>query len=222
MGLKAFLSGGFLAGKRTYILGALAALSALASWAVGDASAVEMLKAVAEVALGMGLITLRIGIAAAAQPGPTSELPSLEPIPVQTNPAPPVNPDIGQIVAWSAFDKMKEQFGAWTSDAECEALAKRIARGVEIRLGLAPTHGLRIQPYPDNDEKAIIELFHAFDHVQGTRGSLALNIRLKQGGEWLVDATSNDRYLVAVSALDRTSAFSEVTQELRNLIGTPT
>jgi hypothetical protein len=53
-----------LRGKRTYILGATAALSAAASWAVGDIALPEMLRLIAEACIGLGLITLRVGVAA--------------------------------------------------------------------------------------------------------------------------------------------------------------
>jgi hypothetical protein len=62
MNWRMLLTGGFLAGYRTYILGAIAALSALASWTVGDVATGDMLKAVAEACLGIGLMTLRLGM----------------------------------------------------------------------------------------------------------------------------------------------------------------
>jgi hypothetical protein len=65
-----------LRGKRTYILGAMAVLSALASWAVGDISLPEALRMIAEACLGLGLVTLRAGIKAVA---PANPKPSLEP-----------------------------------------------------------------------------------------------------------------------------------------------
>jgi hypothetical protein len=62
MNWRMLLTGGFLVGYRTYILGAVAALSAIASWTVGDVATGDMLKAVAEACLGIGMMTLRLGM----------------------------------------------------------------------------------------------------------------------------------------------------------------
>lgn len=56
------LSGGFLSGYRTYVLGALMALQALGSWAVGDMSLVELINQLPEILGGLGLMALRAGV----------------------------------------------------------------------------------------------------------------------------------------------------------------
>lgn len=56
------LSGGFARGYRTYILGAILALQAVAQWAVGDVSLAELLNRAPEILGGLGLMTLRAGI----------------------------------------------------------------------------------------------------------------------------------------------------------------
>lgn len=57
--LTYILSGGFLAGKRTYILGGLLALQAVAGWAVGDLTLVQLIDQLPEILGGLGLMTLR-------------------------------------------------------------------------------------------------------------------------------------------------------------------
>ena len=57
-----FLSGGFLRGYRTYVLGALLALQAVTGWAVGDMNGVELLNKVPEILGGLGLMSLRAGV----------------------------------------------------------------------------------------------------------------------------------------------------------------
>jgi len=57
--LTDILSGGFLRGKRTYILGGLLALQALASWAVGDMTLAQLLEQLPEILGGLGLMALR-------------------------------------------------------------------------------------------------------------------------------------------------------------------
>lgn len=57
------LSGGFLKGYRTYILGAVLALSAVAKYAVGDASFEDLLKELPNILTGLGLMSLRAGVA---------------------------------------------------------------------------------------------------------------------------------------------------------------
>jgi hypothetical protein len=57
-----FLSGGWAKGYRTYILGAVMAVQALASFAVGDISLVEFLNQMPEILMGLGLMTLRAGV----------------------------------------------------------------------------------------------------------------------------------------------------------------
>jgi len=57
-----FISGGFLRGKRTYILGALIALQAVAQWAVGDIGIVELGQQLPEILAGLGLMSLRASV----------------------------------------------------------------------------------------------------------------------------------------------------------------
>lgn len=57
-----FLAGGFFRGYRTYILGGLLALQAIASFAVGDTSLSELLNQLPQVLAGLGLMSLRAGI----------------------------------------------------------------------------------------------------------------------------------------------------------------
>ncbi len=57
------LTGGFARGYRTYILGAILALQAVAQWVVGDASLVDLVNRLPEILAGLGLMTLRAGIA---------------------------------------------------------------------------------------------------------------------------------------------------------------
>jgi hypothetical protein len=57
-----FLSGGFLRGYRTYILGGLLALQAVVSWAVGDMSLIELAQQLPEILGGLGLMSLRAGV----------------------------------------------------------------------------------------------------------------------------------------------------------------
>ena len=54
-----FLSGGFLKGYRTYIMGGLLALQALLSWGLGDTSLAELLNQLPEIFAGLGLMSLR-------------------------------------------------------------------------------------------------------------------------------------------------------------------
>ena len=56
------LSGGFAAGYRTYILGALMALQAIAQFAVGDLSLQDFLGQLPEILMGLGIMTLRAGV----------------------------------------------------------------------------------------------------------------------------------------------------------------
>lgn len=58
-----FLSGGFLSGYRTYILGGLLAIQAIAQFAVGDLSLSDLLTKAPEILMGLGLMTLRAGVA---------------------------------------------------------------------------------------------------------------------------------------------------------------
>lgn len=63
MTLMDILSGGFLRGKRTYILAAAMVIQALAQWAVGDMSLAELIQHLPEIVGGLGLATLRAGVA---------------------------------------------------------------------------------------------------------------------------------------------------------------
>lgn len=56
------ISGGFLKGYRTYILGFLLAAQAVASWAVGDTSLTALITQLPEILLGLGLMGLRAGV----------------------------------------------------------------------------------------------------------------------------------------------------------------
>lgn len=60
--LGQILTGGFARGYRTYILGAIVALQAVAQWAVGDAALVDLLNRLPEILGGLGLMTLRAGM----------------------------------------------------------------------------------------------------------------------------------------------------------------
>jgi len=54
---------GILKGKKTYIMGGLAAIAAIAAYLTGDADLKTTLEAVWQAALGAGLIALRAGVA---------------------------------------------------------------------------------------------------------------------------------------------------------------
>lgn len=60
--LGQLLSGGFARGYRTYILGGVLALQAVAAWVVGDATFVELINRAPEILGGLGLMTLRAGM----------------------------------------------------------------------------------------------------------------------------------------------------------------
>ena len=53
-----FLKGGMFRGKRTYILGFVIALQAVASFLVGDTTLAEFMNQVPEILGGLGLVTL--------------------------------------------------------------------------------------------------------------------------------------------------------------------
>ncbi len=55
------LSGGFLKGKRTYILGGLMALQAIAGFAVGDITLQQFWQQMPEIIAGLGMMSLRAG-----------------------------------------------------------------------------------------------------------------------------------------------------------------
>jgi hypothetical protein len=56
------VSGGFLAGYRTYILGFIVAVQAVAAWALGDMTLAQLIEELPEIAGGLGLMSLRAGM----------------------------------------------------------------------------------------------------------------------------------------------------------------
>ena len=60
--LKNILTGGFFAGKKTFILGWMIVLQAVVAWAVGDMTLAELITQAPEILGGLGLITLRLGV----------------------------------------------------------------------------------------------------------------------------------------------------------------
>lgn len=73
--LSHYLSGGFLAGKRTYLLVFAAVLTELIHWAVGDQSTGALIDHLPRILSDLGVAALRAGVAAAAQtPSPGAEL----------------------------------------------------------------------------------------------------------------------------------------------------
>lgn len=56
------LTGGFLAGYRTYILGGLIVVQAVAGWLVGDMTLVQFIAELPEILGGLGLMALRAGV----------------------------------------------------------------------------------------------------------------------------------------------------------------
>lgn len=60
--LTYIITGGFLAGSRTYIIGCLLILQALGAYAMGDLSLADFINKLPEILGGMGLMTLRAGI----------------------------------------------------------------------------------------------------------------------------------------------------------------
>lgn len=61
--LLLILSGGFLAGYRTYIFGGLMVLQAIASFLVGDINLAEFIAELPELLGGLGLMSLRAAVA---------------------------------------------------------------------------------------------------------------------------------------------------------------
>lgn len=53
-----FLKGGMFRGKRTYILGFIVAIQAVAAFLVGDITLLEFWDQVPQIAAGLGLVTL--------------------------------------------------------------------------------------------------------------------------------------------------------------------
>jgi hypothetical protein len=65
-------TGGFAKGYRTQILGLVTALSAIASWAVGDASLADLITRAPVIFGGLGLAALGVKVNDAAKPLGTS------------------------------------------------------------------------------------------------------------------------------------------------------
>ena len=65
MNLTTLLTGGMLKGRRSYILGSLIALQAVARWAVGDQTLDELILKLPEILGGLGICSLRAGVASA-------------------------------------------------------------------------------------------------------------------------------------------------------------
>jgi hypothetical protein len=57
--LTNLLTGGFLKGYRSYILGGLLAAQAVAAWSLGDMTLPELLNKLPEILGGLGLMALR-------------------------------------------------------------------------------------------------------------------------------------------------------------------
>jgi len=62
MNLMSLMTGGFLKGQRTYVLGLLLAAQAVVAWLVGDSSLAELFTKVPEILTGLGIMTLRAGM----------------------------------------------------------------------------------------------------------------------------------------------------------------
>jgi hypothetical protein len=62
--LTSLLTGGFLAGYRTYIVGWLIVAQAVASWAMGDMTLPALLEQLPEILAGLGFNTVRAAITA--------------------------------------------------------------------------------------------------------------------------------------------------------------
>lgn len=60
--LMQLITGGFLRGSRTYILGLLMVVQAVASWAVGDLTLTQLIDQLPEILGGLGLMTLRAAV----------------------------------------------------------------------------------------------------------------------------------------------------------------
>jgi hypothetical protein len=65
-------TGGFAKGYRTQILGLVTALSAIASWAVGDASLADLITRAPVIFGGLGLAALGVKVNDAAKPQGTN------------------------------------------------------------------------------------------------------------------------------------------------------
>jgi hypothetical protein len=63
MNVQAITAGGFLAGKKTYILVALAVLTELARWAVGEQSLGALVEHLPGILGELSIATVRLGIA---------------------------------------------------------------------------------------------------------------------------------------------------------------
>ena len=62
------LSGGFLSGYRTYLLGFILALQAFIAFAVGDINLTEFIQQLPEIIGGLGLMALRAGMSSGNTP----------------------------------------------------------------------------------------------------------------------------------------------------------
>lgn len=80
------LSGGFLAGRRTYLLVLLAVLTELTRWAVGDQSLWMLLDRLPSIFGDLSIAALRAGLAASALPLAVS---GAERLPVSRGETPP-------------------------------------------------------------------------------------------------------------------------------------
>jgi hypothetical protein len=60
--LTSLLTGGFLAGYRTYILGGIVAIQAVAGWVLGDMTLTQLLDQLPEILGGLGLMSLRAAV----------------------------------------------------------------------------------------------------------------------------------------------------------------
>ena len=67
--LPFLLSGGFLAGYRTYIFGALMVLNVIAQYLVGDIGIMDLTGQLPELLAGAGLMSLRAAIAGKTEGG---------------------------------------------------------------------------------------------------------------------------------------------------------
>lgn len=58
------ISGGFLAGYRTYLMGGLLAGQSVVAWVVGGTTLAELVAQLPEILAGLGLMSLRAGVGA--------------------------------------------------------------------------------------------------------------------------------------------------------------
>jgi|APSaa5957512622_1039677.scaffolds.fasta_scaffold456967_2 hypothetical protein len=60
--LVKLITGGFLSGYRTYLLGFVMAAQAFVGWAIGDMALVELVGILPELLAGLGLMSLRASV----------------------------------------------------------------------------------------------------------------------------------------------------------------